>query len=274
MDSLIEFNEWFTTLSHDDDAVHHPPESADSSLRRSTAFYDDLETGLPEFEILDKDVEEEEEDPSLTDTSISSSGSDLSSSTLEIEEDCCRSSTTRASPAKRRLTFNHKVEVREYCVTVGDHPVCSDDLPLSLDWSHAPAYCTDIQHSKNRGFYYQAPRRLSLQDRRKRLSKVADYSDEILDALMYCSRHPVAAPRGTMSLAKRMLRHLQQSWRVVTSLDQEHVLEVEEEYICSADDLEDANDDGLEEEKKDMVLVWERNHDLQQSQSLYDDGEW
>lgn len=285
MDSLLEFNEWFATMNlqgsehseHSCESAH--PEAADCSsfpaktstsrsLHRSASFHD-LETGLCEFELNDKD---DEEDPSLTDTSISSNGSDLSSSSLAIEEDCC----VGASPARRRLTFDHKVEVREYCVTVGDHPACSDELPLSLDWCHAPAYFTDIQHSKNRGFYYQAPRRLSLQDRCKRLSKVADYSDEILDALVYCSRHPPAATtasRGTLSLAKRMLwSTLQLSWRVATGLDQQDDADVEEEeYIwTAADDLEDDNDD-LEEEKEGVVLVWERNHDLQWSQSLHED---
>lgn len=36
------------------------------------------------------------------------------------------------------------VRVREYAVIVGDHPLCSDNLPLTLDWKHAEEKVYDI----------------------------------------------------------------------------------------------------------------------------------
>ena len=55
---------------------------------------------------------------------------------------CCSSTTTseRSSllsyPSMKHVRFSH-VEVREYAITVGDHPSCSSEPALTLDWKYA-----------------------------------------------------------------------------------------------------------------------------------------
>ena len=56
---------------------------------------------------------------------------------------CCSSTTTSESersslsyPSMKHVRFSH-VEVREYAITVGDHPSCSSEPALTLDWKYA-----------------------------------------------------------------------------------------------------------------------------------------
>ena len=65
---------------------------------------------------------------------------------LEMEDDECttsdeelssgRSSASASSPRKA-VGFSN-VEVREYGITVGDHPCCSKGCALTLDWDYNP----------------------------------------------------------------------------------------------------------------------------------------
>jgi hypothetical protein len=72
----------------------------------------------------------------------------------------------------KRVSFS-TVEVREYSLTVGDHPFCRDGLPITLDWEFNEK-CTVIpvpRESRKRnkdGF----PRRLDYQERLLRLQCV------------------------------------------------------------------------------------------------------
>ena len=78
---------------------------------------------------------------------------------------------------RRRVSF-HQIEVREYSITVGDHPFCYDGLPLSLDWEHTDEVTIrDINSSRERKSHYRAPRRLSFDERRDRLFNVSSESD-------------------------------------------------------------------------------------------------
>jgi hypothetical protein len=70
---------------------------------------------------------------------------------------------------KKRVSWKG-IFVREYNSTQGDHPMCSDNLPVSLDWSHS----SDIQfkgidESRERNSKYVFPRRLSYEARRRRV---------------------------------------------------------------------------------------------------------
>jgi hypothetical protein len=77
---------------------------------------------------------------------------------------------------QRRVSFQH-VEVREYSITVGDHPFCYDGLPLTLDWEHAGSVeIRDIASSRERRGNYRAPRRLSFDERRDRLFNMSGTS--------------------------------------------------------------------------------------------------
>lgn len=37
-----------------------------------------------------------------------------------------------------------EARIREYALIVGDHPICQDGLPLSLDWAHSPEWVYEI----------------------------------------------------------------------------------------------------------------------------------
>lgn len=106
---------------------------------------------------------------SLLDDSLSSTDSDMDLSSRSI---------------KRRVVFHTMVEVREYSLAVGDHPMCNGPLSLTLDWQHADVFYKDLESSQHRGMFYRAPYRLSLRERKQRLVVVAGYKDAELDALI------------------------------------------------------------------------------------------
>jgi len=47
----------------------------------------------------------------------------------------CSSRSLTTSPSQRKVGFAN-VNVREYKVTVGDHPCCANGCPLTLDWEY------------------------------------------------------------------------------------------------------------------------------------------
>ena len=57
------------------------------------------------------------------------------------------------------------VYVREYAVVVGDHPVCSDYLPLTLDWQHTNEKAHDVDD-------YESMRLLNGRSERGRIKKL------------------------------------------------------------------------------------------------------
>jgi hypothetical protein len=68
---------------------------------------------------------------------------------------------SREQPEPIKQVRFGEARIREYAITVGDHPTCKDGLPLSLDWAHSPEWVYDIddlesmrpqrhQSSKNR----------------------------------------------------------------------------------------------------------------------------
>jgi len=92
---------------------------------------------------------------------------------------------------KRRLTFNSNVQVREYSLTVGNHPCCTGSLALQLDWQYATPYHKHISQSKHRETRYKSPPRLSLQDRRDRLYHCSDLEIKVIDSLIDFREHSV-----------------------------------------------------------------------------------
>lgn len=45
---------------------------------------------------------------------------------------------------KKSVSFNRYLEVREHALTIGDHPLCRDSLPLSLAWEHGETEVMDL----------------------------------------------------------------------------------------------------------------------------------
>jgi len=153
--------------------------------------------------------------PSLASCSDCSSLDDtlsLCTSTSECSTvGTCKSSRTQR--VKRRVSFS-SVEVREYSVTVGDHPLCYDGLPLSLDWEHCEEPSVrSIEESRERDSQYRPPRRLSFDERRDRLFSVNSYSDE--------------TERGAE--LNMMIKMLQNAWSMNTILAPPSLYDIEEE---------------------------------------------
>jgi hypothetical protein len=162
MNTSVEFFEWLlhtgnednTGLLHNEDSPCRlgPPPSmvsfSDSEL--SSLESDDVETG------------------SMCSNDCASTADKLSAHPSKSLLD-----STEHRPPPRRVSFQH-VEVREYSITVGDHPFCYDGLPLTLDWEHADSVeIRDIESSRERRGNYRAPRRLSFDERRDRLFNMA-----------------------------------------------------------------------------------------------------
>ena len=117
----------------------------------------------------------DEEAPSLVLSCSSSSLDDSLCSFRSIQSSC---SATARDSKNRSVRFNERVEVTEYSLSVGDHPICTDGLPLSLGWAHAEPTWRHIDSSKYRGYRYEGAPRLSLQQRRRRLRMVGETEDD------------------------------------------------------------------------------------------------
>jgi hypothetical protein len=90
---------------------------------------------------------------------------------------------------RRSVRFGRAV-VREYALTVGDHPICQDGLALSLDWNHADEKVYDIddyeyhRHRKNlRKGSKRKTNRLDYWQRREILQRVGSFSNKELSRI-------------------------------------------------------------------------------------------
>ena len=87
----------------------------------------------------------------------------------------------RANQAPRGHVRFHSVELKEYAVTLGDHPMCKV-LPLTLDWSHS----TPVEFTIND---YEASRKakfelhMDVRDRFERLTLVSGMSENMVARL-------------------------------------------------------------------------------------------
>lgn len=91
-------------------------------------------------------------------------------------------SYSQSSHAKKRVSWD-RIHTREFALVVGDHPLCQDGLPVSLDWQHTdnpePAQMISCQAPlSERRTSYIFPRRLSYDERRKRLRSVSGLTDD------------------------------------------------------------------------------------------------
>lgn len=222
------------------------------------------------------DDDDDEPSPTMaTEDSSSSSLTDCSSLYSCNESDCYSAASEVTVLQRRRLHFNDKVEVREYAVTVGEHPFCDDALPLQLDWQYAAAVYRHIDCSKNRGFYYQAPPRLSLVMRRRRLKEVSNFTDAALDGILSDDDDDddlmlmKTCHRSLVSLIKK-LRHF--SWiKFLPVLDlSDPVTEDEEDFFAhdAAYEQPTQNEAGAASEEPPQVIHWERNRSIRRLQSF------
>lgn len=102
---------------------------------------------------------------------------DCSSSCCDEESFSLRSSSSSRSltAAQQRKVGFANVQVREYTVTVGDHPCCSQGCALSLDWEYQevlPALSLDAFESKRAAQRrHRNELRTSWEERRRILSQ-------------------------------------------------------------------------------------------------------
>jgi hypothetical protein len=144
-----------------------------------------------------------------------------------------------ASPVKRKVSLNSRVEVREYSMTIGDHPCCNDGLPLTLDWAYSQEYIyRDIECSRERTRSFQMPRRLGFDEKRERLFEVGEYTDS-------------EVRNEEINMVIRMLQHC---WSQTNILP---VFEIEE--IVEEDFVEEEEEEEKEEKPSEPVIYWKRN---------------
>jgi hypothetical protein len=94
----------------------------------------------------------------------------------------------------RRVRFN-TANVREYAITVGDHPVCLDGLALSLDWIHSDEQVYDIDDYESRRRKCKGRRRRTMKldywQRREILQSVGSFTNIELSRIQ-CLRNQAA----------------------------------------------------------------------------------
>jgi hypothetical protein len=82
---------------------------------------------------------------------------------------------------RRHIRFSI-VEIREFAVTVGDHPHARDSCPITLDWPHAAPYSLTLDEYENKRFFARKSccstsrknlKRLSLEQRRQRVRETS-----------------------------------------------------------------------------------------------------
>jgi hypothetical protein len=141
----------------------------------------------------------------------------------------------RASPVKRKVSLNSLVEVREYSMTIGDHPCCGDGLPLTLDWAYSPeCIYWDIETSRERSRAYQMPRRLDYTEKRARLFEVGEYTD-------------TEVRNEEINMVIRMLQHCWAQTNILPILEFEDIVE------------EVVDEEEEEEKPTEPVMHWRRN---------------
>ena len=179
MNTATEFYEWLMTIEQDPSAAAGAPVGPSSKEQPAATWEVDFADGDDSQPSLactvgsSSTADTEEEENSSLDTSLHS----ISTASASITASPLSKSKRKASP-KRSVSFS-SVEVREYAVTVGDHPFCFDGLPLTLDWEHTPdATVYDIEVSRQRMEKYRLPKRLSYEERREKLFSVSDYSQD------------------------------------------------------------------------------------------------
>ena len=93
-----------------------------------------------------------------------------------------KTSTSSPTSSSKRVSFS-TVEVREYSLTIGEHPSCKDGLPITLDWHYNEESTvldvvrlnqTQGQHSSN------FIKKLNYQERLHRLQLVTGISEKHL----------------------------------------------------------------------------------------------
>eukprot|EP00934_Nitzschia_sp_Nitz4_P007199 Nitzschia sp. Nitz4//scaffold406_size10313//5930//6598//NITZ4_009076-RA/size10313-processed-gene-0.5-mRNA-1//-1//CDS//3329551128//7189//frame0 len=118
-----------------------------------------------------------------------------------------RATSISSSNSKKRVSWG-RIHTREYALVVGEHPLCQDGLPVSLDWQHAddavpPKLIPQAPKVSERTQSYVFPRRLSYEERRRRLCCVSGLTED-------------QVKNDEIEL---VVRTLEESWKCATNSD-------------------------------------------------------
>lgn len=86
---------------------------------------------------------------------------------------------------KKSVSFNTYLEVREHALTIGDHPLCKDALPLSLAWEHGDTEQFDLNsYEEQRAAYRRSGNDMKLTyfERKNMLRNIAGMSESEMRA--------------------------------------------------------------------------------------------
>jgi hypothetical protein len=222
--------------------------------------------------------------PAIEDSSIDDASS------CSIWNECDDASTILSTYSKssthnrigRRVSFS-TIETREYNITVGDHPLCRDGLPLQLDWDHSEEVVINIKDAlllqagdeddngtttsdasigstttrssstsilAQREDKYHMPRRLSYEEKRERLISLANYTDQ----------------RDRNQKLGQVIQGMQSWWKEHPMLPMPDLSSIQEETTYSIYEEEEETDrdeqDFVEIEPPNLeeyVFYWRRN---------------
>mmetsp|Transcript_22728 Transcript_22728/g.37619 ORF Transcript_22728/g.37619 Transcript_22728/m.37619 type:complete len:197 (-) Transcript_22728:149-739(-) len=107
---------------------------------------------------------------------ISASSSEASFISTEVEE----APSKRPKGHKKSVSFNQFLEIREHALTIGDHPLCRDALPLSLAWEHGETELMELnQYEEVRSGFRRSGNqmKLSYYERKNMLRKIAGMTE-------------------------------------------------------------------------------------------------
>jgi len=84
------------------------------------------------------------------------------------------------SKHRKTVSFNKFLEVRQHALTIGDHPMCRDSLPISLAWDHGDTMLMDLDgfEAQRKGFRRnRSMMKLSYFERKNMLRKVSGFTE-------------------------------------------------------------------------------------------------
>lgn len=209
--------------------------------------------------LMNLPVEERHHKEEIEDLSSQDHTTDTASvdSTLYESDSCLTTSSACSNNGgklrlRRRVSFQ-KIEIREYNVTVGDHPLCRDGLPLQLDWEHVDSTEVSMLCSRERQAKYEMPRRLSYEEKRDRLMALTDYTDQ----------------RERNQALGQVIERMQSWWQHHPVLPMPKLYDIREEPTDNSSYTDDDDDDDDSGERfpeidppclEEYVFEWRRNH--------------
>ncbi|KAI2506694.1 hypothetical protein MHU86_7695 [Fragilaria crotonensis] len=106
-------------------------------------------------------------------------------SSLSLDSDLPEYSVDEPSKARKRghnksVSFNRYLEIREHALTIGDHPLCRDSLPLSLAWEHGETELLDLNYYEEQRLPHRRTgneMKLSYYERKNLLRRIAGMTE-------------------------------------------------------------------------------------------------